>query len=234
VAEDVKVSATGVQVRDRTGGFRAIPTPPGYTPSELRNAVSTAYYLWRRNGMIPDAAAMHAIFPTMPKKVFEGIMLTTEFRNALSYRGVDWTEMSGLSLEQQSVILKLQDVTDRRALSTKLRELGVSMAKYQGWLKQPLFREATNAAAEDVLAEAVAPALTALAGKAANGEDRAIELLLEMTGRFVKGDRSVENARVVTMALVEAIQKHVTDQTVLDAIMADVTLTAGTLKAIDS
>jgi hypothetical protein len=130
-------------------------------------------------------------------------------------------------------LIKLQDFTDRRSLGVKLRELGVPMARYQAWLKHPLFRKAMNDAAENVLSEAVAPALLALSGKAAAGEDRAIEKLLEISGRWNPNAQSVEDARVVVMTLLEAIIKHVPDADVRKAIMSEVSLAAGTLEALN-
>ena len=108
------------------------------------------------------------------------------------------------------------------------------MARYQAWLKHPLFRKAVNDNAEMALQEAVAPALTALAGKAAAGEDRAIEKVLEISGRWNPNAQSVEDARIVVMALVEAVIKHVKDPEVKKAIMSEVSLKAVTLEALDS
>jgi len=108
------------------------------------------------------------------------------------------------------------------------------MARYQAWLKHPLFRKAVNDASESVLQEAIAPALTALAGKAAAGEDRAIDKVLEISGRWNPNAQSVEDARIVVMALVEAVIKHVKDPEVKKAIMSEVSLKAVTLEALDS
>ena len=108
------------------------------------------------------------------------------------------------------------------------------MARYQAWLKHPLFRKAVNDNAEMALQEAVAPALTALAGKAAAGEDRAIEKVLEISGRWNPSQQSVEDARTVVMSLVEAIIKHVKDEDVKKAIMSEVSFKADTLKSLSS
>jgi hypothetical protein len=223
----------GILVRDLAQGFKPVATPAGYTDIEFRNAVAAAYTFWRHNGKLPTVTDLVSVHPNITAKTYSGILLSDEFKEALAYRGIDWNESAGLTLEQQSVLLKLQDFTDRRSLGAKLKEMGVPMARYQAWLKHPLFRKAINEAAETVLTEAVAPALTALAGKAAAGEDRAIDKVLEITGRWNPNAKSVEDARVVVMTLLEAIIKHVPDPEARKAIMSEVSLAAGTLEALN-
>lgn len=224
----------GIMVRDAKKGFQPVPTPVGYTDSQFRNAVASAYTFYRQTGKLPSVTDLYNTHGAIDRKTYSGIILTDEFKQALAYRGIEWNEEAGLSLEQQSVLLKLADFTDRRSLGVKLKELGIPMARYQAWLKHPAFRKATNEQAESVLQEAVAPALTALAGKAAAGEDRAIDKVLEISGRWNPNAQSVEDARVVVMTLLEAIIKHVPDADVRKAIMSEVSLAAGTLEALNS
>ena len=224
----------GIAVRDPKKGFKPIDTPAGYTDSEFRNAVAGTYTFYRQEGRLPSATDLHKLHAGVPTKVYSGLMLSDEFKQALAYRGIEWDEEAGLSLEQQSVILMLQDFTDRRSLGVKLKEIGVPMARYQAWLRHPLFRKAINDNAEAALQEAVAPALTALAGKAAAGEDRAIEKVLEISGRWNPSAQSVEDARQVVMTLVEAVIKHVKDEDVKKAIMNEVSFKADTIKALNS
>lgn len=224
----------GIAVRDPKKGFQPVNTPAGYTDKEFRTAVAAAYTFYRQEGKLPSASDLNKLHGNIDVKTYGGLMMSDEFKQALAYRGIEWNEDAGLSLEQQSVLLKLQDYTDRRSLGVKLQELGVPMARYQAWLKHPLFRKAMNDAAEAVLSEAVAPALMALSGKAAAGEDRAIEKVLEISGRWNPNAQSVEDARVVVMTLVEAIIKYVPDPEVRAKIMSEVSLTAGTMKALNS
>ena len=224
----------GIAVRDPKKGFQPVNTPVGDTDKEFRTAVAGAYTFWRQNGKLPTAIDLNKLHPGIATKVYSGLMLSDEFKQALAYRGIEWVEEAGLSLEQQSVILMLQDFTDRRSIGVKLKEIGVPMARYQAWLRQPLFREAVNENAEMAIREAVAPALTALAGKAAAGEDRAIEKVLEISGRWNPNAQSVEDARQVVMSLVEAIIKYVKDEDVKRAIMSEVSLKADTIKMLNS
>jgi hypothetical protein len=223
-----------ILVRDPKKGFQPVNTPVGFTETQFRNTVAAAYMHYRQTGELPTVTDLGNINKSISAKTYSAILLTDEFKQALLYRGIEWTDEAGLSLEQQSVILMLQDFTDRRSLGVKLKELGVPMARYQAWLKHPLFRKAVNDNAEMALQEAVAPALTALAGKAAAGEDRAIEKVLEISGRWNPSQQSVEDARTVVMSLVEAIIKHVKDEDVKKAIMSEVSFKADTMKALNS
>jgi hypothetical protein len=234
VSSDFLEREGGIAVRDPKKGFQPVNTPVGYTDKEFRMAVAGTYTFYRQEGKLPSATDLHKLHSAIDVKTYSGLMLSDEFKQALAYRGIEWNEEAGLSLEQQSVLLKLQDFTDRRSIGVKLGELGVPVARYQAWLKHPLFRKAMNDNAEALLQEAVAPALTALAGKAAAGEDRAIEKVLEISGRWNPNAQSVEDARVVVMTLVEAIIKYVPDPEVRAKIMSEVSLTAGTMKALNS
>ena len=223
-----------ILVRDPKKGFQPVATPVGFTDSQFRAGVAAAYTYYRQTGKLPSVSDIHEIHPALSVTQASALLLTDEFKKALEYRGIQWDDKAGLTLEQQSVLIKLSDYTDRRSLGVKLQELGVPMARYQAWLRHPLFRKAVNDNAEMALQEAVAPALTALAGKAAAGEDRAIEKVLEISGRWNPNAQSVEDARIVVMALVEAVIKHVKDPEVKKAIMSEVSLKAVTLEALDS
>lgn len=221
-----------ILVRDPKQGFQPVSTPDFLTDQQFRQAVAAAYTFWRQTGKLPTVSDITRIYGGITATACSKLVLSNQFKEALRYRGIEWDENAGLSLEQQSVLLKLQDFTDRRSMGVKLRELGVPMPRYQAWLRQPLFRKAMNDAAENVLQEAVAPALLALSGKAAAGEDRAIEKVLEISGRWNPNAMAAEDARVVVMTLLEAIIKHVPDPDTRKAIMSEVSLAAGTLEAL--
>lgn len=233
MTDNFLVANGSVLVRDPKKGFKPVATPDGVTDEQFRNAIAAAYTHYRLSGKLPTVDDLRKLHKSISPAMYSRIMLADEFREALRYRGIEWDDEAGLSLEQQSVLLKLADFTDRRSIGVKLKELGVPMPRYQAWLKQPLFRKAMNDSAENVLSEAVAPALLALSGKAAAGEDRAIEKLLEISGRWNPNAMAAEDARVVVMTLLEAIIKHVKDPEARKAIMSEVSLAAGTLEALN-
>jgi hypothetical protein len=233
MAENFLVANGSILVRDPKKGFQPVATPEGVTDAQFRTTVAAIYTHYRQYGKLPTVPELTKIHKGIPAATYSALLLTDELKEALSYRGIEWDEDAGLSLEQQSVLLKLQDFSDRRSIGVKLKEMGVPMTRYQAWLRQPLFRKAVNDAAETVLQEAVAPALLALSGKAAAGEDRAIEKLLEISGRWNPNAAAAQDAKVVVMTLLEAVIKHVKDPEVKKAIMSEVSLAAGTLEALN-
>lgn len=221
-----------ILVRPLKGAFKPVPAPEGFTPEQFRNAVAACYTFYRRTGKLPSATELHASWAAIKTKEYSALMVTDEWKQALEYRGIAWDDKAGLSLEQRSVLIMLANVGDRRSLGAKLRELGVPMARYQAWLRHPLFREQVNEAAERVLEEAIAPSLTAFATAAAGGDLNAAKFVLEITGRWNPNQQSLEDARIVVNSLVESIIKHVPDAAVRESIMADVALARAAQQAL--
>lgn len=223
-----------ILVRPLKGAFKPVPTPEGITPEQFRNAVAACYTFYRRTGKLPSASELHATWAPISTKTYSALMLTDEWKQALEYRGIQWDEKAGFSLEQRSALIMLADVSDRRSLGTKLKELGIPMARYQAWLKQPLFREAVNSAAEQVLEEAIAPSLLAYSAAANSGDLNAARFVLEVTGRWNPNQQSLEDARTLVRTLVESIIKNVKDPEVRESIMSDVALARTTYQALTS
>ena len=219
-------------VRDPDGRFKPVQPPEGFTPLAFRNAVAAYDTAYRTLGKQPTVDEVHIIWPKIPKITYSMLFLTEEFRRALLYRGIEFNHETGLTIEQSMALLKLTDPTDRRMTNTKLKDLGIPMARYQAWMKQPLFIGSYKTQSEAGLKEAVPMVLTKLVGNAETGDQRAIEKVLEITGRWNPAAQQVDDARTVVLAIVESVIKHVQDAEIRKEIMADVALYAGTLGAI--
>lgn len=220
-----------IGVRDPKGGIVPVPTPEGVTDTVFRNVIGAVYTHFRRTAKVPSIADLGKAYPNLPKQQIALAYQSDSFLEALDRRGIAYGTNRGFTTEQQMVLLKFADPTDRRSIGGKLKDMGVPRAKYQAWLKDAAFAEAINAAAESVLTEAVAPTLVQIAAKAEAGEDVAMKLLLEMTGRWNPNAQSLEDARVVVMTVLESVMKHASPE-VREQILADVSLVAGTLGAI--
>lgn len=234
MAVDVDTFDGGIVVRDPNGAFQPVTTPAGFTDLAFRNAVAAFDSAYRTLGRLPSVDDVFTVWPKVPKVTYSTLFLTDEFKQALRYRGVEWDPDSGLTLEQNMVLLKLTDPTDRRSTSAKLKELGVPMPRYQAWLKQPLFLGSYRKRSEEGLSEAIPMVLNRLIGNAEASDQRAIEKVLEITGRWNPAAQEVENARTIVIKVMEAVVKHVTDPDIRRAIMADVTVAAGTLGAMQA
>lgn len=211
----------GIVVRDATK-LNVVPTPQGFNDITFRNAVAAANTLYLRNGKVPTVNEMHALWPRIPVKTFAALALTEEFRQALDYRGIQWNETTGLSYEQNMALLKLSDPTDRRMTGAKLKELGVPYARYQAWMRDAMFSQALRSMSENNLKDAIPVALNKLVANAESGDQRAIEKVLEVTGRYNPAAQQVEDAKVVVRRIIEAVIRHVQDPDIRRAIMSDI------------
>lgn len=224
----------GIEVADPSGKFKQIDTPAGFTDLAFRNIVSAFDTAFRINGALPSVDEIHLLWPKIPKSTISKIMLTGEFRQALAYRGVEWDPENGLSMEQQTALLKLSDPYDKRALSTKLKELGVPMPRFQAWLKQPLFFQIYNQHSQNAYREALPALRNRLISNAEAGDHKAIELVFAITNEWNPAQQSLEDARVIIMKIVEAITTHVKDPDVRKAILTDISLYATTINEAGS
>ena len=222
----------GVAVQAPDGKTLHIPTPDGYTDHAFRGTLAAFHTAYMRNGHIPSVDDIHKLWPKLPKKTISGVIGTLEFQRALVHRGIQWDPKDGLSMEQQTVLLKLSDPFDRRGLASKLKDLGVPMPRFQAWLKQPLFSELYNQQTKANYEEALPAIRQRLIGNAEAGDQRAIELIFAMTGEWNPQQQHLEDARTIVLKIVEAIITHVKDAKTREAILSDVSLYAGTMASI--
>lgn len=222
----------GVAIHLPGGDIEHITTPDGYTDTAFRGTLAAFDTAFRRNGKIPSVNDIHELWPKLSKKVISGILGTLEFRAALQSRGITWDPKDGLTAEQQTVLLKLSDPFDRRGLAAKLKDLGVPTARFQNWLKQPLFNELYNQQTINNYTEALPAIRQRLIGNAEAGDQRAIELVFAMTGEWNPQQQHLEDARTIILKVVEAIITHVKDAKTREAILSDVSLYAGTMASI--
>lgn len=227
MTDNFELVESGIRVRNTKGHkINRVSTPRGFTDLMFRNVVAAADTAYRLNGKLPDVNDISTIYRGAKPKVIAAILMTDEFREALSYRGVEWEIDSGLSMEQQMAITKLTDYTDRRSTSVQLKELGIPFARYQAWQKQPLFAQVMNKAVEDNVRNSNSMVLSRLMGNAEASDPRALELMLKITGRWNPDAQSVEDARAVVLAMVEAVMIEVKDPKDREAVLSRMRATA--------
>lgn len=232
MGSEVEVADGGLSIRHPDGRFQRVKTPFGFTDSAFRGAVAAFDTAFRLNGVYPTVEDIYKLWKGLSKKALATLFLTDEFKKALQYRGIDWDSDSGLSTEQQMVLLKLSDPFDKRSLAVKLREMSIPMPTFQNWQKNPLFQQAYEQNSIANYKDALPAIRNRVIGQAEAGERWATELIFAKTGEWDPSRREIENASMVIQALVEAIVRRVPDAEVRKAIMADVGLSAATLQAM--
>lgn len=222
----------GLMVSSPAGEFKRVETPKGYTDAMFWSAVAAFDTAFRMVGALPTVDDVFKVYPRVPKKTLSALFLTEEFKEAITYRGIDWDIDKGLSIQQNMVLLKLSDPLDKKSLATKLKEMGVPMPTFQNWLRNPLFKEVYEQNSVRAYQDALPAIRNRVINEAESGERWAAELVFAKTGEWNPAANQIENAAQVVQALVEAIIKHVGDADTRKAIMADVALHAGSLQAM--
>lgn len=219
---DIEMAEDGIVLRKRSEGFVRVETPHGFTTLAFRNTVAAIQTWFLAKGALPSVDDLYSMWPKIPKETYAGLMLTAELKSALAYRGIPWADDSGLSIEQQTALLKLADPLDRRSLAARLRELGVSQPKYQSWLKQPLFKAQLDRRTKDLYADYLPEVRATLVGKAVAGDNPSIDKVLAITGEWDPNAREIQNAREVVLKVMDAVVKNVQDVDLRRRILADV------------
>jgi len=211
-----------LDVRAPDGRVRVVQVPDGVDAVVFRNVVAAVDTAFRTIGFMPKLDDAYRIFPKIPKKTYAHVWKTAEFQEALEARGVQVDPDAGLHPLQQAALIAITDFTSTKTLRAKLESVGATPAQHQAWLKNPLYAEAYKLRTEEQFRDAVPTAMNALLSNVEKGDQRAIEKVLEITGRYNPNQRELENARVVIVTLVEALQKHVKDPAVMQAILDEV------------
>lgn len=199
------------------GRVERSPIPQGVDPSTFRHLLAAIDLLYRLNAAFPSVDQIRARWDFDLGWVRE--MLTTpELKKALAIRGIELDLKAGLSYEQLQAITLLSNPDDRRTESAKAASAGISMPKLRAWKRNPQFSAALAQQAEHNLADAIPLALNRLVSKADEGDLRAIEKVLEITGRHDPNMKEVQNARTIVLTFMEVLQSEL-DAEVLKRVM---------------
>lgn len=130
----------------------------------------------------------------IPVKDFEAAFKKSGFRDSLAERGVvferlgnnsdSWIAKS-LTPLQLLAASALLDLTDTRTNKKKLQDLGISTAKYNSWLKDPVFKNYLAERANQLIGENEHEVQLALLDRIRAGDMKAIMYYNEMTGKYV-------------------------------------------------
>jgi hypothetical protein len=183
---------------------------------------------WLIHGKVPTVAQIEEM--GIDGTYFKKCMVKGAFRHQLITRGVgienpddpkltDWA-LDGKQLAAANIML---DLLDNRSRKRKLSDLGISTQEYQAWLRDPAFKAYLVQRSENLLKDNLHEAHAALLDRVRMGDSGAIKLYYELTGRYVPAAAragSIDPMELITRVL-EAVQTHVRDPKVLDALATD-------------
>lgn len=215
-----------------TQGKRMVPVraPDQSDVYEFGRFISGAYRAYMMEGRLyPETISRISGLPI--EKI--GFYLRQEETNhALAIRGVS-TEVH-LTPEQDYVISILGDTSSKLNWNERMRRAGVSQAKLMAWRKNPVFDNAMKGLAEQVTANHDV-ALFELGRLTGEGNLRAIEKSLEISGRYNPNQQSTVDAIAIINRTVEVLAKHLSDDPdKLKAIARDLSKIQDDVRQIES
>jgi hypothetical protein len=173
------------------------------TDQELRRVLKLRGMNWRENDI--QYLLGHKLFDEM-----------------LADRGIRRHGAEDLAPEQIVAVTTFLDVSDRRSLPRKLAALGIKSTAWNGWMKDPAFKKYIEKQAQELFASGLPVAHEALMRQVAAGDIRAIKLYYDKFGFGADVQQgNVQDIRLITVRLIEVIQRHVTDPEVLKKIAND-------------
>lgn len=203
------------------GRVKSVSIPRGVKPEIFKEALVVVTTLYNRNGVFPTTQEARSFRRSILKSTWDKIYSTPEFKEALEIRGISMDPLDGLTPQQMLAIEILANPVDRRNTETRMKAIGVSMSTYRSWMRNKLFAELVREKSEQNLGDSVSVAMNRLVANAEAGDQRAIEKVLEISGRYNPAQIEQANARQVILAVVEIVLRHVTDPDMKKAIVED-------------
>lgn len=186
---------------------------------------------WHATGKFPRADLIQEKFGLDVKDL---VREHEVFKRALINRGIRYPnydlgdiDLGGLTNEQVAAIITVLNLEDRRPRATKFKEMGISVAQWNGWMKEPEFVAYLHDLSSKNFANALDKAHEGLIKTVERGDVNGIKFFMELTGRWAPTGtggttgQTAENVKILLQRLIEVIQIHVKDPQVLRAIGED-------------
>lgn len=176
---------------------------------------------WSTRKHYPETAVLMQHFGIAREEVLF-INMQIMWLKCLDRRGIRRPDVNAdfLSPKQQAAIVSITNFHDKKHKDVKLASLGISQEEYNGWMNDPTFKNEITRRADDILGNVGVDANIGLARLIQNDDFRAIKFYFEITGKAASPEAI--NVKQTMQILIEAVQKHVKDPTVLQAIAAEV------------
>jgi hypothetical protein len=170
---------------------------------------------WDYYGHWPKQDEIHYKFPGFRLSDALG---KTSFVNALVNRGIELPtfkvrKVGDLTTEMVAAVALITNFDNKMSITGKLKTLGISMTKYQGWLKNPVFKNYLHKVSADRFEDDIHRVHAGLLKAVDKGSVEATKFYLEYTGRYVPGTNTpeIQNLKLVIAKLMEAIQQTIKD-----------------------
>lgn len=186
-------------------------------PSVTKKILPWVEVFWHANKRYPTDTELAAEFGLEAVDLMR--LKTSKFYNeCLKNRGIRQDERF-FSEKQVAAIALITNFADQRPTDAKLAGIGVTPEMYNGWMQDRAFKRELQSRADEVLDNVYPEAQTALAKKVRSGDVPALKFYYEITGRASSPEAI--NLKMTMAKMIEAVQKHVKDPAVLQAIASE-------------
>lgn len=138
------------------------------------------------------------------------------YDNCLRSRGISRHNSGDLTERQVAAISLITNFSDTRSSDIKMASIGVTPEELNGWYSNSIFQRELAARADAILDNVFPEAQAQLARQIKRGSFPALKFYYEITGRAQSPE--AVNIKLAMTRLIEAVQKHVHDPAVLQAI----------------
>ena len=164
-----------------------------------------------RRGFFVEPQTVADQAPGMDPELIGVIWKTDKFQKSLQDRGIKTTKNPGLTLRQETFLQAYLNPLNLKPPQTLAKQMKISLAELDGWMREKEFAEAMSAKAEDNLRKYIPMADQALGQLIQQGDMKAITFVNQLTGRFDPNARQQLDVASFLLAIQEIIQKHVRD-----------------------
>lgn len=198
---------------------RKITMPKGKLgPNFVRKVLPWVEIYWHQHKRYPSDTELSAQFGFEPDDLTR-LKLSKYYNLCLKERGISQNE-SFFNEMQVAAISLITNFHDTRPVAAKLAGIGVTTEMYNGWMQNPAFKQELTNRASEILDNIQPEAQVQLATQIKKGSFQALKFYFEMTGQA--NSPEAINLKLTVARLIEAVQKHVKDPAVLQAIAAEI------------
>lgn len=187
-------------------------------PNFTKKIVPWVEIYWHKNKRYPSDIELCTRFGFEPLDL-QRLHSSKFYDECLRERGIS-RDSSQLTDKQVAAISLITNFSDVRPNAAKLSAIGVTAEEYNGWLSNPAFKSELTNRADDILDNVYPEAQAALAKKVKSGDITALKFYYEITGRAQSPETA--NMKLTMIRLIEAVQKHVKDPAILQAIASEI------------
>lgn len=200
-------------------GTSLIKFPKQVGPQFVNKAMPWFESFWHTHNRYPANDEIMGHFKFTLEQT-ELLNLSPYWEKCCEERGIRLPSQSHLSATQIAAISLITNFSDRRSIPAKLSAIGVTEEQINGWYKDKEFQQELSIRADANLDNSFPEVQAAFLRQIQKGNFSAIKFYYEITGRAVAPEQL--KVRQTMQHLIEAVQKHVKDPEVLQAIATEV------------